>query len=233
MSPTLFYDPLERGVATLHANHTYEKVVYDTWSQESWDVNDTVKQTDPKDDLNVKGFFERLPDSEYLKTWYEDRKNGQKGAEEQDAAQKASMHANTPTVSYFDPLGRTFLTIEDNGKDTNGTDVKFKTHVELDIEGNQREIIDALHRQVMVYDYDMLGNRIKQASMDAGERWMLNNVASKPIYMWDSKDHTFHTTHDESASPSHYTLDRRSWPSKDGGTYSLWRSNSDISKPSW
>ena len=43
-------------------------------------------------------------------------------------------------------------------------------------------MIDASDRIVMRYDYDMLGNRIHQASMEAGERWMLNDVAGKPIY---------------------------------------------------
>ena len=32
----------------------------------------------------------------------------------------------------------------------------------------------------MRYDYDMLGNRIHQLSMEAGARWMLNDVAGKP-----------------------------------------------------
>ena len=38
----LFYDPVERVVATLHPNHTWEKVVFDPWRQETYDVNDTV-----------------------------------------------------------------------------------------------------------------------------------------------------------------------------------------------
>ena len=74
---------------------------------------------------------------------------------------------------------------------------KFPTRVELDIEGNQRAVRDAivqnndhLGRIVMRYDYDMLGNRIHQASMEAGERWMLNDVAGKPLYGWDSRGHT-------------------------------------------
>ena len=45
----------------------------------------------------------------------------------------------------------------------------------------------------MRYDYDMLGNRIHQASMEAGERWMLNDVAGKPIRAWDSRGHRFRT----------------------------------------
>jgi len=45
----------------------------------------------------------------------------------------------------------------------------------------------------MRYVYDMLGNRIHQASMEAGERWILNDVAGKPLYAWDSRDHRFRT----------------------------------------
>ena len=41
VSPVLFYDPVERVVATLHPNHTYEKVVFDPWQQTTYDVNDT------------------------------------------------------------------------------------------------------------------------------------------------------------------------------------------------
>ena len=57
----------------------------------------------------------------------------------------------------------------------------------IDIEGNQHEVIDAKERIVMRYDYDMLGSPIHQASMEAGERWMLNNVAGNPIRTWDSR----------------------------------------------
>ena len=46
----------------------------------------------------------------------------------------------------------------------------------------------------MRYDYDMLGTRIHQASMEAGERWMLNDVAGKPIRAWDSRGHQFRTS---------------------------------------
>ena len=77
VSPVLFYDPVERVVATLHPNHTWEKVVFDPWQQTTYDVNDTVLNadgsTDPKLDEDVKRFFSRLPDADYLPTWYEQR----------------------------------------------------------------------------------------------------------------------------------------------------------------
>jgi len=197
VSPILCYDPVERVVATIHPNHTYEKVVFDPWRQDTWDVNDTVLQADPKMDQDTGDFFQRLPATDYLPTWYTQRANGGLGAQEQDAATKAAAHANTPTVAYSDTLGRTFLTIADNAADG-----KYPTRIELDIEGNQRSVTDALERKVMVYDYDMLGDRIHQASMEAGERWMLNDVKGKSIRAWDSRGHNFRTAYDTLRRPT-------------------------------
>ena len=110
VTPILFYDPVERVVATLHPNHTYEKVVFDPWRQETWDVNDTVLVSNPKDDPDVGDFFARLPEADYLPTWYAQRITDV-GSPEQEAAVKTAVHANTPTVAYFDTLGRPFLTL--------------------------------------------------------------------------------------------------------------------------
>src|SRR5947209_8135289 len=54
----------------------------------------------------------------------------------------------------------------------------------------------------MSYDYDMLSQRIHQASMEAGERWMLNDVAGKSLYAWDSRDHQFRNTYDAARRPT-------------------------------
>ncbi len=197
VSPILCYDPVERVVATIHPNHTYEKIVFDPWRQDSWDLNDTVLQADPKTDPDTGDFFQRLPATDYLPTWYTQRASGGLGAQEQDAATKAAAHANTPTIAYFDTLGRTFLTIADNAADG-----RYPTRVELDIEGNQRSVTDALGRKVMVYDYDMLSNRIHQSSMEAGERWMLNDVMGKAIRAWDSRGHNFRTAYDALRRPT-------------------------------
>jgi RHS repeat-associated protein len=201
VTPILFYDPVERVVATLHPNHTYEKVVFDPWRQETWDVNDTVTLSDPKTDPDAGEFFQLLPTVDYLPTWYDQRRNGQKGPDEKGAADKAAAHAATPTVAYFDTLGRPMLTVADNGKDANGAVQKYATRVTLDLEGNQREVKDANNRVVMRYDYDMLGNRIHQSSMEAGQRWMLGDVTGKPIRAWDSRDHSMRTEYDELRRP--------------------------------
>ena len=188
VSPVIFYDPVGRVIATLHPNQTYEKVVFDPWRQTTYDVNDTVT-LDPRTDGDIAGYvaayFATQPAS--WQTWRAQRIGNQMGAAELDAVQKAAAHANTPAVAHFDTLGRTFLTIADNGVDQSNGPQKYATRVVFDIEGNQRAVIDAKDRIVMRYDYDMLGERRRQASMEAGERWMLNDVTGKPIRVWDSR----------------------------------------------
>jgi RHS repeat-associated protein len=238
VSPILFYDPVERVVATLHPNHTWEKVFFDPWRQETWDVNDTVTLSPSADD-DVKGFFlnsngtPRIAASDYTPTWYGLRTDPLNAAEftarypdaadrtnETAAAMKAAAHARTPSTVYFDTLGRPFLTVAHNkvvcpNHDLDGTEDKFGSRVELDIEGNQRAVHDERklpvnhvptgsleQRIVMRSDYDMLGNRIHQASMEAGERWMLNDVAGKLLYSWDSREHGFRTAYDPLRRPT-------------------------------
>lgn len=209
VSPILCYDPVERVVATLHPNHTWEKVVFDPWRQETWDVNDTVSIADPTSGPDVGDFFKRLPGTDYLPTWLAQRQNGSLGLQEQDAANKAVIHANTPAVVHFDTLGRQFLTIAHNrftrsdaSPASPPTEEFYSTRIVLDIEGNQREVRDARDRVVMRYDYDMLGTRIHQASMEAGERRMLNDVAGKSLYAWDSRGHQIRSAYDQLRRPT-------------------------------
>lgn len=195
VSDILCYDPVDRVVATIHPNQTYEKVVFDPWSQASWDANDTVMQDDPTADPDVGDFFKLLPAADYSPTWRVQRAGGPPGPD-QDAATKAAAHANTPTVAYFDTLGRTFLTVADNA----GAG-KYLTHLELDIQNNQRSMIDPLGRILMIYNYSVLGERIHQSSMEAGERWMLNDVLKKTIRGWDSRGHNARNEFDELRRP--------------------------------
>ena len=123
------------------------------------------------------------------------------------------------------PWNRTSATPLCAGHDLDGTEDSFATRVELDIEGNQRAVRDAikhteardaagnpvvvddpLGRIGMRYAYDMLGNRIHQLSMEAGARWMLNDVAGKPIRAWDSCGHNFTTTYDALRRPVEQTV---------------------------
>lgn len=225
VSPILFYDPLGRPVATLHPNHTYEKVLFDPWQQKTFDVNDTVAKSgnetgNPPTDPDIKGYVQEYFKKQNgdWKTWYDQHINNQTDIAKHDAAKKAAAHAHTPSLAYLDTLGRPFLTVAHNKVDCSnhkldGTKDKFCTRVDLDIEGNQRMVRDAveqngdaLGRIVMCYDYDMLGNRIHQISMEAGARWMLNDIVGKPIRAWDSRGHNFTTNYDALRRPVEQTV---------------------------
>ncbi|HLJ88498.1 MAG TPA: SpvB/TcaC N-terminal domain-containing protein [Candidatus Angelobacter sp.] len=191
VSPIICYDPAERIVATLHPNHTYEKAVFDPWGQATWDVNDTVAQDDPTTDPDVGDYFQRLPSADYAPTWRVQRAAGGLGPLEQAAAIKAAAHADTPTVAYFDTLGRTFLTLADNGALG-----RYPVRVQLDIQSFQRAIVDPLGRTIASSDYTLPGQKIHQASMEAGGRWILNDATDKPIRAWDTRGHNLRTEYD-------------------------------------
>jgi RHS repeat-associated protein len=195
VSSILLYDPLQRVIGTLHPNHTYEKVVFDAWQQQSFDVNDTVT-FDPTSDPDIGALVRRLPPSDCLPTWYEQRIGGGKGPQEREAAQKAARHADTPTVVHFDTLGRAFLNVADNGVDAQGVRQLYRTRSLLDIQGRLGAVIDAHGRLAMRYDYNMVGAQIRQQNMDAGERWALNDASGTPLRAWNSRGYQFRFEYD-------------------------------------
>jgi RHS repeat-associated protein len=178
-------------------------VRFDPWWQQIWDVNDTVT-LNSEADPDVAAWFNKLAPGEYSPSWYALRTDpanaglaaqrwpdAQQRAAEADAANKTAEHAGTPAVTHLDSLGRVFLTVADNGAAG-----KFCTRVHLDVENNQRAVLDALDRTVTTQKYDMSGGVIHQASMEAGERWMLNDVVGKPMRAWDSRGHAMRNEYD-------------------------------------
>ncbi len=201
VSSVLCYDPLVRVVATIHPNATWEKVTFDTWHQATWDVNDT-SLLNPGSDPDVEGYV--LPFLTRLGTWigwHARRASGQLGDAERAAAEKAAAHADTASRMWLDTLGRPFLTVERNR--AAGVDTLIATRTSVDIEGNEREVVDALGRIVMRYGYDMLGNRILQASMEAGERLQLYEVTGKLAYSWNSRGFRTRVGFDALRRPTH------------------------------
>ena len=224
VSPVLFYDPAERVVGTLYPNHTYSKVVFGAWQETTYDVNDTCgprnaetgdPRTDPDIGGYVAGYFANQPG---WQTWYARRIGAALGPLEQLAAGRAAAHADTPSTAHFDALGRSFITVARNrvvctGHDLDGTEENSVTRVVLDIEGNQRAVRDGIQqagdplgRIVMQYAYDMLGNRVHQLSMEAGARWVMNDVGGNPICTWDSRGHRVTTSYDALRRPVQQTV---------------------------
>ena len=221
VSATLFYDPIGRCVATLHPDHTWEKVVFNPWRQESYDRNDTVL-ADPAGDSDVGDFIRRLPDGDYLPTWHALRTDPAHAAEalarwpdparrqdEAAAANRAAAHADTPAVVHFDSLGRPFLGVADNGSEG-----RHHTRTNYDIESQVLRIIDARGNVVITHEierdgqpsvvgYDVAGRQFYERSPDAGERRVLADIEGRPIRRWDGRGHVLRFEYDAVRRATH------------------------------
>lgn len=172
VTPVFYYDGAGRNVKTELPNGTFTKVLFDAWKQCSYDVNDTVLDSQ----------------------WYAQRQGLDNNNPEKKAAQKSAVHADTPSCLITDTLGRPILGIDHNrweDADGNIREEFTYTYSELDIEGNALSVTDARGNMVMAWRYDMLGHRVAQISMDAGKRWILNNALGNPVKTWDERAHEF------------------------------------------
>ena len=184
------------------------------WHVLTHDPNDTAFDSDPAKRSD----------------WYKRRKDPThprfaefNSAQNARAAELVEMHANTPATTFLDSLGREVISVAHNRyEDSQGTvhDDKYVTFTKLDAEGKPLWIRDARNNLVMQYInppvpsdqvadpqtgfvpcYDIAGNLLFQRSMDAGDRWILNDAAGKPMYRWDSRGHMIETKYDELRRP--------------------------------
>ncbi|ARG55434.1 SpvB/TcaC N-terminal domain-containing protein [Mycobacterium kansasii] len=218
VSPITFYDPLGRTVGVLHPDHTWQKTVVGAWRSESWDANDTVALVGAADD-DVGGFFERLPAAAHVPTWAALRTDpalsaarwpdpGDRAAHRR-AAEQAMVHAATPTVAHSDSLGRAVLTVVTNRYKYSDatpadppTERSYRNRDVLDILGRRRAVIDARGRTVLRAAFDLQGNRIHEASMEAGARWSLTDAIGGALVSWDDKGRRFTTRYDVLRRPT-------------------------------
>jgi RHS repeat-associated protein len=185
-TPVLRYDPLGRLTRTDLPNGTFSKVVFDPWKQTTFDPNDNLAPLDPSDTTGES-------------LWYQARKALDPVTDpEGRAAALAYTHRGTPGVAHLDALGRTFLTIEDNG--AAGI---YATRLTLDLEGNPLRITDARGNAAMEHIFAMGGRALWQRSCDAGERRMLTDVAGAPLRAWDQRGHTKRATYDAVRRATH------------------------------
>lgn len=203
VTPIVYYDAAGRTVRTELPDGSYSRVEFSPWQVASYDPNDTVLETG--------------------NTWFARNSTSDKAGERR-AAQLAAAHADTPSLTLLDSLGREVVSIAHNRVRTNAEvlqDKKYLTFTKLDAEGKPLWIRDARNNRVMQYItlpvpdsqltdpvsgfvpcYDIAGNLLFQHSMDAGDRWMLNDATGKPMLAWDDRKHRFRTEYDELHRPT-------------------------------
>jgi len=217
VTPIIYYDAVGRVVRTEMPDGSFSRVEFSPWHVLTFDQNDTVTNSKWYADRNPLDLDQPLPRNlitgEFL------------CSPDQRAAWLAAQHRNTPSLTILDSLSRDVIAIAHNRvKDAGGAlkDEKYLTFTKLDTEGKPLWIRDARKNLVMQYIYisppvpnnqavdpvagftpcyDIAGNLLFQHSMDAGDRWMLNDAAGKPMLAWDSRGHSFRTDYDELHRP--------------------------------
>jgi RHS repeat-associated protein len=205
VSPVMFYDAPGRLVRSEMPDGTFNRVEFSPWFVRSFDANDTVLQSAW---YRQKG-RDSLPPDQPLPMALAPLTP--EITPDQRAGWLAAQHANTPTHTHLDSLGREVIAIaHQRAPDDTGAwrDDTYATFTRLDAEGKPLWIRDARGNTVMQYMlprkptrwadeahermpgnaapcYDIAGNSLYQFSMDSGERWQLNDAAGQALCAWD------------------------------------------------
>ncbi|WP_127131207.1 SpvB/TcaC N-terminal domain-containing protein [Pseudoflavitalea rhizosphaerae] len=156
-----FYDPLGRPVKTIFADGTLTKVEVTPWLSKKYDQIDAIEGS--VYELEKEALTDET-DPEKL------------------ALRKAQEHKDTPTITYLDAAGRSFLVEE---KSSEGL-IK-RTRTRLNFLGSPAAIIDPRSITAFTYIRDMLGRVFFEHSVDAGEKWQFPHASSKAIHLWDGR----------------------------------------------
>ncbi|MGD2091706.1 MAG: RHS repeat-associated core domain-containing protein [Candidatus Aminicenantes bacterium] len=180
VTPFIYYDPMGRNILTENPNGTFSKIEFDAWYSKSYDVNDTVKDSQ----------------------WYIDRGSPDPAVipeptdPEQRAAWLAAKHYNTPGTAYTDSLGQTFYSITDygNGKTTS-------VYSETDLAGRYAKLYDQLGRMVSQAYSNLVGAVIYIKSAEKGENWAFTDVLGRLVKIWDNNVRELRSTFDDLHRP--------------------------------
>ena len=129
VTPIMYYDAAGRVVRTEMPDGTLSRVEFSPWHVKTFDANDTILEPGNR--------------------WYAEHSAAAASAEDKRAARLAAAHADTPSQTHFDSLGREVITIAHNR--TNGVDEKYLTFTKLDAEGKPLWIRDARDNLIMQY----------------------------------------------------------------------------------
>jgi RHS repeat-associated protein len=202
VTPLLYYDALGRVMRTELPDGSFSRVEFSPWHNATFDTSDTVLE-------RGHDWYLRRTDPAHPRF----AEFG--SADQQRAARLAAWHADTPTTVCLDSLGRDVISVAHNRvRDEAGAvrDDRYVTFTRVDAEGKPLWIRDARGNLVMQYItplkparaadepdptdpeslpagavpcYDIAGRLLHQHSMDAGDRWMINDAAGEPLYAWD------------------------------------------------
>lgn len=189
VTSVIYYDAADKVVRTDNPDGSYSRADYSPWQLSSYDNNDTVLEPG--------------------NPWYAQMTSAGATTEQQRAAQLAAVHANTPSITIYDSLGRSVAAIAQNRQQYPGDAAPSAIQAlfsmtKLDSQGRElwkRDARNNLVTQNIVPPmadgqaadaqagyapaYDMAGKLLFRHGMDDGERWTLVDALGKPLVTWD------------------------------------------------
>jgi RHS repeat-associated protein len=212
VTPIMYYDAPGRLVRTELPDGSYSRVEFSPWHVSAYDQNDTAY--DPSGD-NHSEWYKRRTDPNHPRFADYDNAEDRRAADlvKAHANTPSQIFFDSLGREVVSVAHNKFA--YSNGGATG--DEKRVTLTRLDAEGKPLWIRDARGNLVMQYitppradndpgneppyridpetgesvysvpGYDIAGNPLFQRSMDAGDRWMLNDAAGKPMFAWDSR----------------------------------------------
>jgi RHS repeat-associated protein len=237
VTPVMYYDAAGRLVRTELPDGTFSRVEFSPWHSKAFDANDTVIESEWYKQRNPPPLEDPLPRDPVtgeLRVTPDERAAWLAGQHFNTPAVTIVDSLGRQVITI------THNRVEDpNGPHVFGgkryRDDRYFTFTKLDAEGKPLWIRDARGNIVMQYItpvkrtrwiddpnehipagsvpcYDMAGNLLFQRSMDAGDRWMLLDAASKPAFGWDfnqRQDDAGAVVNEERAFVSRYDALRR------------------------
>ncbi|MGE5845430.1 MAG: SpvB/TcaC N-terminal domain-containing protein, partial [Ignavibacteria bacterium] len=194
VTPVIYYDPLGRKIKTEYPDGTFCRIEFDPWQFKSFDLNDTVKDS--------QWYIDRgSPDPDLIP---------EPSNPEQRAAWLSAKHYNTPSTFYTDSIGRPFITFADFG----GGKTTF-VQMKSDPVGRSARSFDQFNREISSGYNNMMGTPVYCKTTEKGEKWIFPDAMGRLVKIWNSFDREFRCTYDKVNRPVSSFL-------KDGNTEILY-----------
>ncbi|HSR17595.1 MAG TPA: hypothetical protein VLM39_05825, partial [Ignavibacteriaceae bacterium] len=180
VTPVIYYDPLGRKIKTEYPDGTFCRIEFDPWQFKSFDLNDTVKDS--------QWYFDRgSPDPDLIPEPFDP---------EQRAAWLSAKHYSTPSTFYTDSIGRPFITFADFG----GGKITF-VQMKSDPVGRSARSFDQFNREISSGYNNMMGTPVYCKTTEKGEKWIFPDAMGRLVKIWNSFDREFRCTYDKVNRP--------------------------------
>ena len=178
---TMFYDPRGNLIRTINPDGSQQRVILGRPAG----TNDFELKVSELESLDVPDSFEPTPWETYTYDANDLAPLCLSPGGASLGGRAPAAHHFTPASAVIDALGRARCQVQRNGA-TAATDW-FVTQAEYDLRGNALKIIDALGRVASRHAYDLVNQRLRFESIDAGLRTSVLDANGNPIEYRDSK----------------------------------------------